>query len=54
MGTLERFHEQLQAHVGGLVRLHTNLYWYGGRGYDASSGRICLLLDIDLVSHRLA
>ena len=39
------FLEALQAHRGGLIRLKTELYWYGGRGYDGSPDRICLLLD---------
>ena len=37
--------EQLQAHKGGLIQLKTQLYWYDGRGYDGTSGRICLILD---------
>lgn len=37
--------EHLQAHRGGLIKLKTELYWYGARGYDGSPGRICLLLD---------
>lgn len=40
------FLEQLQSHRGGLIRLKTELYWYGdGRGYDRRPGRVCLLLD---------
>ena len=39
------FLEQLQSHRGGLIRMKTELYWYGGRGYDGSPGRVCLLLD---------
>ena len=39
------FLEQLQSHRGGLIRLK-ELYWYGGRGWDGSPGRICLVLDI--------
>ena len=37
--------EQLQAHKGGLIQLKTQLYWYDGRGYDGTPGRICLILD---------
>jgi len=37
--------ETLQAHKGGLIRLKTELYWYDGRGYDNTPGRICLILD---------
>ncbi len=37
--------EQLRIHVGGLVCLKTELYWYGGRGWDGCPGRICLLMD---------
>ncbi len=39
------FLQQLQAHKGGLIRLKTQLFWYGGRGYDNNPGRICLILD---------
>jgi hypothetical protein len=38
------FLKQLQSHRGGLIRLR-KLYWYGGRGWDRSPGRICLVLD---------
>ena len=37
--------EQLQAHKGGLIQLKTQIYWYKGRGYDGTPGRICLILD---------
>lgn len=39
------FLEQLQSHRGGLIRLK-ELYWYTGRGWDESPGRICLILDV--------
>jgi len=39
--------EALQAHKGGLVRIKTDLFWYGGRGWDGARGRICLLMDAD-------
>ena len=39
------FLDRLLSHKGGLIRLKTELYWYGGRGYDRSPDRICLLLD---------
>jgi hypothetical protein len=39
------FLEQLQSHRGGLIRLKTELFWYGGRGFDDVPGRVCLLLD---------
>ena len=39
------FLEVLQSHKGGLLRLKSELYWYGGRGWDGAPGRICLLLD---------
>jgi len=38
------FLQQIQAHTGGLVRLKTELYWYGS-GYDKNPDRICLILD---------
>ena len=39
------FLEALRAHTGGLIRLKTDLFWYGCRGLDGSPGRICLILD---------
>lgn len=39
------FLEQLQSHKGGLLHLKTQIFWYGGRGYDNNPGRICLILD---------
>jgi hypothetical protein len=41
------FLETLQSHKGSLIRLRTQLFWYDGRGYDNTPGRICLLLDAD-------
>jgi len=41
--------QKLQAHKGGLIRLKTQLFWYGGRGFDGTPGRLCLLLDADAV-----
>jgi hypothetical protein len=38
------FIEQLKAHVGGLVRLKTDIYLYRARSRDGIEGRICLLL----------
>ena len=37
--------EGLQSHRGGLLRIKSELYWYGGRGFDGSPGRVCLILD---------
>jgi hypothetical protein len=39
------FLNKLKAHVGGLVRLKTQLYWYDSGLVDGVKGRICLLLD---------
>jgi hypothetical protein len=39
------FPEALQAHKGGLVRIKSDLFWYGGRGWDGVHDRICLLLN---------
>ena len=44
------FLEALQAHKGGLIQLKTQLYWYDGRGYDGTPGRVCLLLDAALLA----
>jgi len=37
--------EELFAHKGGLVLLKSELFWYGGRGWDGTRGRVCLLMD---------
>jgi hypothetical protein len=37
--------ENLQAHRGGLLRLKTEIFWYGNRGWDRNPGRVCLILD---------
>ena len=39
------FLERLQSHKGSLIKLKTELFWYGGRGWDENPGRVCLLLD---------
>jgi hypothetical protein len=40
------FLETLQAHKGGLLRLKTELFWYGGRGCDNAPDRTCLILSV--------
>jgi hypothetical protein len=37
--------EELTAHKGRLILLKTELFWYGGRGWDGVHDRICLLMD---------
>ncbi len=37
--------EQLRIHVGGLVLLKTELFWYGDRGWDRITDRTVLLMD---------
>ena len=37
--------ERLQSHKGSLIKLKTELFWYGGRGWDENPGRVCLILD---------
>ena len=39
------FLEELQSHKGGLILLKTQLFWYGGQGWDGVTGRVCLLMD---------
>jgi hypothetical protein len=39
------FLEELTAHKSGLIRLKGELFWYGGRGWDGTRGRVCLLMD---------
>jgi hypothetical protein len=38
------FLEALRSHKGGLVRIKSQLYWYG-RGWDGVHDRVCLLLN---------
>ena len=39
------FFEALRAHRGGLIRIKSELFWYGGEGWDGTPDRICLVLD---------
>ena len=39
------FLEELQSYRGGILRIKSELYWYGGRGWDGTPDRICLVLD---------
>jgi len=39
------FLEELTAHKGGLILLRSDLFWYGGRGWDGARDRVCLLLN---------
>ena len=52
MGAPVTFIEQLRDHVGGLIRLKTEIYWTGS-GYDARPGRTCLLLDVATLAAQL-
>ena len=39
------FLDKLKAHVGGLIRIKTQLYWIGLAGPDNIYERVCLLAD---------
>jgi hypothetical protein len=39
------FLKKLKSHKGGLIRLKTELFWYGKRGWDNNPERISLILD---------
>ena len=41
------FLDKLKSHIGGLIRIKTELYWYKDRAYDNISNRICLLVDVN-------
>lgn len=41
--------EKLKSHKGGLLRLKTELFWYG-RGWDNSPGRTCLVLNASAIT----
>jgi hypothetical protein len=39
------FVERLKNHIGGLVLLKTQLYWFRTSHWDGVKDRVCLLLD---------
>lgn len=39
------FLQKLESHTGGLLHIKSDLFWFGGRGWDAAPGGVCLLLD---------
>jgi hypothetical protein len=39
------FLDKLKDHVGGLIRIKTQIYWYEKRKWDGIHERVCLLLD---------
>ena len=39
------FLEQLQSHVGGLIHLKTELYWYHNGRWDEIPDQTCLIFD---------
>ena len=41
------FLDKLKSHVGGLIRIKTELFWYKDRDYDNISNLICLLVDVN-------
>lgn len=40
------FIKQLHSHIGGLIRLKSQIYWYNSASCDGVEERVCLLLDI--------
>jgi hypothetical protein len=51
--------EKLETHIGGLVCLKEQLFWYDNRGRERNKGRVCLILDVydarnDLIPRRIA
>ena len=44
--TLHTFPERLQSHKHCLIRLHRELYWFGGRGRDGRHEQTCIILDV--------
>jgi hypothetical protein len=46
------FFNKLKAHIGGLICLKTQLYWYNLCDWDGAEERVCLLLDIATSSTR--
>jgi hypothetical protein len=45
MQSSTKFIEHLQAKRGSLLRLKTQLYWYGTGTWDRTTGKVCLILD---------
>jgi len=46
------FTEQLMARKGGLLRLKSEVLWWGGHGWDNNPGRVCLLVDFEINSYK--
>lgn len=38
--------EELEAHIGCLIHIKTDLFWYDGRLWDGITERFCILLGI--------
>lgn len=38
--------EQFHSHIGGLIRLKTQLFWYNSSSWDRVEERVCLLMDV--------
>ena len=45
------FLQKLESHTGGLLRIKSDLFWFG-RGWDGTPGRLCLLLDASPLAAR--
>lgn len=42
--------KELETHIGSLIHIKTQLYWYGVQGWDENSDRFCILLDSKSIS----
>lgn len=40
-----KFFEQIRAHIGGLIRIKHQLFWYDSRNWDGIRERFCILLN---------
>jgi hypothetical protein len=38
--------DKLSAHIGGLIQIKTELYWYDSESYDNIQNRVCLIADV--------
>lgn len=46
MGGGVPFLERLRSHVGGLIRIRGQLYWYDEGRWDGKPGRVCLVIGV--------
>jgi hypothetical protein len=41
-----KFNKRLRSHIGKLICLKTQLYWFYQGGWDNNPGRVCILISV--------